>query len=115
MTPSEDIKGLLLEARRLLRAELMPALDGHHRFEAAMIAGALAIGARAIEQAPTTRAAEHARLAAFYNDPEASREALLARLCHDIRSGRLDPPARAAEVRSLLEARTRDRLAISGG
>ncbi|MGF1476303.1 MAG: hypothetical protein ACFB6S_12135 [Geminicoccaceae bacterium] len=43
------IASLFLEARNVLRSTLQPSLEGDDRFQAAMVANALAIGARAAD------------------------------------------------------------------
>ncbi len=48
MTDKPDAAGLLAEARRLLRAEVLPGLSGKARFNALMIANALGIAEREV-------------------------------------------------------------------
>lgn len=103
---------LLALARSVLRDRVMPEVPAATRFETAMIANALAIVAREIVQGPAARAAEHEKLARFLDVPGASLPALRARLCHELRAGRLGPE-REAELRALLAANVKARLVIS--
>ena len=78
---------LLQVARGALRERVMARLDGEGRYEAAMVANAMAIAVRELELGPAARAEEHELLARFYGTPEASLGELRQRLCRDLRAG----------------------------
>ena len=107
MNDAEKTAALLVEARLVLRERIMPTLAGEARFEAAMIANVMAIAARTLEQGVALVAAEHSRLQGFLGQ---ECEHPLDELCRQIRAGAYDGDA---ELTSLLNARTKDRLAIS--
>ena len=98
-------------ARGALRERLMPRLDGEERYEAAMIANALAIAAREVRLGAGVRAEERDLLARFY-DAAGDLDPLRRRLCRDLRAGAI-AEERAVELRTLLERLVRARLAIS--
>ena len=102
---------LLGVAREVLRERVMPRLDGEGRYEAAMIANALAVAIREVELGAGVRAREQAQLAEFYQSAD-DLEGLRRRLCRDLRSGAI-ADGRAVELRALLERLVRARLAIS--
>ena len=103
---------LLAVARAALRERVMPRLDGEGRYEAAMIANAMAIAIREVELGTSVRAEERELLAGFYGDGPAELDELRRRLCRDLRAGSI-ASARAAELDGPLERRVRARLAIS--
>ncbi len=104
--------GLLEAARTVLRERIMPSLDADGRYEAAMVANAIAIAIRDLQLGPAARAQEGALLASFYDSPDATLGELRSRLCRDLRAGDFEL-ARATELRALLEQVADDRLAIS--
>ena len=103
--------GLLETAREVLLRELLPHLPESKRFEARMVANAMAIARRdtAADPAPAL-----ARLRALYDLPGAEPDALLRRLAAEIRAGERDPgrPGHAAAAEALVEL-TRLRCAVS--
>jgi hypothetical protein len=104
---------LLAAARSALRQRVAPALGGGDaRYAEAMVANALAIAVRDLELGPTVRERERELLAGFYGAPEAALDELRRRLCRDLRAGAVEP-ARAAELRALLEQAADHRLTIS--
>jgi hypothetical protein len=103
---------LLKVARTVLREEVMPHTTADARYEAAMVANAMAIAVREIEQGPRAREAERALLADLYGGAEGSLDELRARFCRDLRAG-VFSPEREAGIRSLLHETVRARLAIS--
>jgi hypothetical protein len=103
---------LLAVARAALRERVMPRLDGEGRYEAAMIANAMAIAIREVELGTSIRAEERELLAAFYGGGPAELDELRRRLCRDLRAGSI-ASGRAAELDGLLERLVRARLAIS--
>ena len=103
---------LLEVARTVLREQVMPALDGGGRFEAAMVANAMAIAIREIEQGGTARAAEQALLAEFLGVPTATLPELRRQLCRELRDGAVLAD-RPDELRTLFRKVVHARLAIS--
>jgi hypothetical protein len=103
---------LLGVARSALRERLMPRLDGEGRYEAAMIANALAIATREVRLGTSVQTEERDLLAAFCRAADGDLDALRRRLCRDLRAGAI-AGGRAAELRTLLERLVRARLAIS--
>ena len=103
---------LLAVARAALRERVMPRLDGEGRYEAAMVANAMAIAIRELELGATIRAEERDLLAGFYGGEPADLEGLRRRMCRDLRAGAI-ASGRAAELQGLFERLVRARLAIS--
>lgn len=101
---------LLAVARATLREQVMPGLEADRRHRAAMVANALAIASRELALGGKARAEEQALLAALYDGPPASLDALRRRLCRDLRAGRI---ADTRELRDLLDRLVQARLAIS--
>ncbi|MFO1038345.1 MAG: DUF6285 domain-containing protein [Geminicoccaceae bacterium] len=108
MTEEESLADLLDVARQHLQQVVQPLVPQDKRYDVAMIANALAIASRQINLGPGIDAEERQRLADFYRTPDAGRDALLERLCCELRAGRDGP-----DIRALLSARTRGRLALS--
>ncbi len=105
---------LLLQARATLLGELLDKLPEDKRYDALMIAHALAIVARELE-AGEGGEGERASLEALLgpsqeDDREAALRALNARLAKEIRAGRYDG---AEPVHALLSRDTAVRLALS--
>lgn len=96
---------LLAEARRLLREELAPALDGRRRYQALMIANALGMAERELRAGEAPLEAERAGLARLLGR-DGSLATLNAAFAAALREGRLagDP---AAYALLLEEARAR--------
>lgn len=111
MSLPADLADLLLTARAILRERLAPAVPAELRFEAAMVANAMAIAARAAQGLPGAAEAEGLRRL-YPEAADAGPEALRRRLVAEIRAGRLDASGRhlAAHV---LWPRVRERLALS--
>ena len=103
---------LLKVARSTLRERIAPALDAGGRYEAAMLANALAIAIRELEQGSGARAEEQDLLARFYGTSAATLPDLRRRLCHDLRTGAV-MASRPDELRTLLHRVVHARLAIS--
>ena len=103
---------LLAVARTTLREQVMPDLDGGGRYEAAMVANAMAIAIRELELGPGARADEQALLAGFYQMPSGTLLELRRRLCRDLRTGAV-LENRPDELRILLRKVVHARLAIS--
>ncbi len=103
---------LLKVAQATLRETVLPQVGADARYEAAMVANALAIAARELERGPQAREAERDLLARFCGAPDAPLADLRACCCADLRAGRLDP-AREPELRQLLHEVVHTRLAIS--
>jgi hypothetical protein len=103
---------LLAVGRAALRERVMPKLDGEGRYEATMVANAMAIAIRELELGASIRAKERDLLAGFYGAGKADLDELRRRLCRDLRAGTL-ASGQAAELEALLERLVRARLAIS--
>lgn len=101
MLERPDAGGLLDTAREVLLRELLPHLPEAKRFEARMVANAIAIARReaAADEAPALAA-----LRDLYDAPGAAPDALLRRLAAEIRGGEHDPgrPRSAAAARALV-------------
>ena len=91
---------LLIIARKVLREELMPLLPDERRYDALMVANAMAIAARQIAFGDAPERRERQNLAGLLGDTvdgdgrTAVNEAvgdLIRRLSAQIRSGELDP------------------------
>ena len=111
MLERPDAAGLLEVARDVLLRELLPHLPEAKRFEARMVANAVAIARRdmAADAAPAL-----ARIRGALGVPEAEPDALLRRLSSAIRAGEHDPgsPSGAAVADALVEL-TRLRCSVS--
>lgn len=112
MNGNEATADLLEVARSTLRDAILPHVAPEARYEAAMVANAVAIAARELVLGPRARAEERELLAGFYGTPEATLAELRERLCRDLRGGAV-APAREAELRALLHRFVHARLAIS--
>ena len=99
MLERPDAAGLLETARDVLLRELLPHLPEAKRFEARMLANAMAIARR---EMPADTAPALARLRDLLDMPNAAPDALLRRLAAEVRAG----------VRVLAEL-TRLRCAVS--
>jgi hypothetical protein len=92
---------LLETARAVLRETILPQLPPSARYEALMVANAMAIAARQV--AAGERPAEEAgrRLAAIYGlpaEPEPDAGGLERQLAADLRRGAFDEPGRARDA-----------------
>jgi hypothetical protein len=103
---------LLNVAHATLRETVLPHVAAVARYEAAMVANALAIAAREVELGARAREAERDLLARFCGTPDAPLAELRARCCADLRAGGLDR-AREPGLRRLLHEVVHARLAIS--
>jgi hypothetical protein len=112
MSWSEASAGLLDIARLTLRESVQPAIAAERRYEAAMVANAIGIAARALRLGAAAEAAEAADLARFYDTTGDSITSLRARLCRELRAGDIRPESEPS-LRAMLWAATRRRLAIS--
>jgi len=97
---------LLLAAVRYLEHELMPTLDGYHRFQTRVTVNVLRTLERELRLAGPQREAERARLAALLGSGRdtAELDAMNVELADAIRAGRLpiDTPGLAAHLRASL-------------
>jgi hypothetical protein len=103
---------LLKVARGSLRERVMPQVEAEARYDAAMVANAMAIAIRELELGPRARAEERGLLGEFMGEPAASLDQLRRRLCHELRSPSF-AAEHAEELRCLLERLVHARLAIS--
>ena len=103
---------LLKVARSSLRERVMPKVESETRYDAAMVANAMAIAIRELELGPQVRVEERDLLGEFMGERDAALEELRRRLCRALRSP-LFAAKHAAELRSLLERLVHARLAIS--
>lgn len=106
---------LLAEARRTFLERLLPLLPAEHRYDALMVANAMAIAARELV-APAGLLPEAAAVMRNERDAGAT-EALAAlerRLAAEFRAGRYDMPgAERDAARRYLRAATQARLRVS--
>ena len=121
MTDHPDTTELLDIARRTLLDELLPRLPEELRYNALMIANAMAIASREHTAGDAAAQAELARLRALFGERAkplsgAALEAALAgynrRLTTGIRNGRFDDKERAAML-DHLEKTAADKLAVA--
>lgn len=105
-----DAATLLKAAIKYLEEELMPTLNGYHRFKTRVTANAINIVRRELELRWAQAQAERARLTAILGH-EGEVEALSRELAERIRSGAIsiDDPALRAHIRQSLA----DALAIN--
>jgi hypothetical protein len=93
--------------------EIRPALTGESRYQAAMVASALAIVARMIADGTHAETRQHAALAELYGSPQGlSLAALEQRLARELRAGASNP-GRERQVRAALLSRALVRLELS--
>lgn len=113
MSEGQRLAGLLAVARDALRRELLPGLTAEQRYQAAMIANAMAIAARALAAGDELEARQRDALAAFLGAPAtAPLDRLRRRLARELREG-LVPAEREAALRAVLHAYVLARLEIS--
>ena len=116
---------LLDTARRLLLDRLLPALPEELRYDALMVASAIAMGSRELSSAEKLERAALKRLAGLYPemdldsvDGKAARTEAFDRLCAqlvtDIRAGAFDEPGnRQKQFLDHLRETTRARMLLS--
>lgn len=109
-----DAKDLLAIARQTLLDQLLPQLPGNLRYQALMVANAMAIAGRECAAGEQARATEIEQLTALLEEAPASSADVPQTLCRAIRQGRFDSPGVEQEhLLSTLSAITRARLSIS--
>jgi hypothetical protein len=120
MKVEPDAGDLLETARDLFVAELLPALPSERRYEALMVANAMAIAARDASADGEDDARELATLAALLpdapalgNDPATRLRMANAELARRIRAGAFASATQRESLLACLEAATARRLAIS--
>lgn len=109
-----DASELLAIARQTLLAELLPQLPDHLRYQALMVANAMAIAGRECRDGEAADASEALGLEALLESPAESLGDARQALCRAIRQGRFDAPGQDQEqLFAVLSAITRARLSIS--
>ena len=105
-----DATVILKAAVKYLEEELMPTLDGYHRFKTRVTVNAINIVRRELEMRETQAAAERVRLASILGH-DGDVERLSRELAERIRDGSIsiDDPALRAHIRQSLA----DALAIN--
>ena len=106
MRHEPDAANLLAAARDVLRDSIIPGLSGAARYDALMVANAVAIAARQIAAGDRPLEEARERLAALYGAPDATLAELEDRFARDLRAGVFDAPseARAAAFDHLWKA-----------
>lgn len=121
MNNEPDGAELLRVAQKVLRERLLPGIAKEQRYEALMVANAMAIAARELQAGESDLREELRMLTELYGDTVVSESgsstkekvsALNKRLAKDIRSGVMDG-ACAQGVRALLKAQVTARLRVS--
>ena len=119
MAEQPDAAALLKIARQTLLEKLLPELPASSKYDALMVANAVAIATREIGTGEAGRRAELELLTALYPDEATKTEtvvkrlqALNDRLAKEIRQGRCNAE-RASEIHAVLLAQARRRLAVS--
>lgn len=123
MGDQPDKLELLRAVKRFLDEELLPELEGVHRFHARVASNAIGIVAREIEIGPANLKAQFERLRSLLDDPapapadpeELDREVTRMErdLAERIRSGRTDEPGPRSRVLEHLRRTTRERLDVA--
>ncbi|AWY38646.1 acyl-CoA dehydrogenase [Pseudomonas putida] len=109
-----DAKDLLAIARQTLLDQLLPQLPDNLRYQALMVANAMAIAGRECAAGAQAQALEMAQLSALLEEVPAVSADVPRTLCRAIRQGRFDTPGAEQEhLLSALSAITRARLSIS--
>lgn len=109
-----DASELLAIARQTLLSELLPQLPASLRYQALMVANAMAIAGRESRDGEGADAVEAQLLEALLDDSEASLIDARQALCRAIRQGRFDGSGSDQDrLFSALSAITRARLSIS--
>lgn len=105
---------LLAEARRTLLEEVLPELAGERRYQALMIANAIAIAQREFAAALADDAPTLAALLGLGQESGIAAAALERRLAKAIRAGRFDAPAEGRPaLRVWLQSEVEGRLRLS--
>lgn len=121
MNNAPDGAELLRVAQKLVRERLLPEISKEQRYEALMVANAMAIAARELEAGETDLRDELQMLTELYGETTVRESgnsvkdkvaSLNKRLARDIRSGVMDG-ACAQGVRALLKAEVTARLRVS--
>ncbi len=121
MNNAPDGVELLRVAQKVLREQLLPGVSKEQRYQALMVANAMAIAARELEAGESDLREELRMLTELYGDTVVGESgnsikekvaALNKRLARDIRAGVMDG-ACAQGVRALLKAQVTSRLRIS--
>ncbi len=118
MNDIPDAIKLLAIARATLLDKLLPHVPEELRYDALMIANAMAIAVREQANGEAAAQAELARLRGLFDEPgasdalEAALDGYRKRLATDIRNGRFDDAERAALLTHLVQTAA-DELAIS--
>ena len=112
MRDQPDAAELLSIARQVLREDVATALSGEQRFNVLMVANAMAMAIREIEQGGQLDAAALSALASLYDEPDPIADDLSRKLARDIRAGQFDDGVKAAELHEILMSDIRRRLAI---
>lgn len=121
MNNAPDGAELLSVAQKVLRERLMPGIAEDQRYEALMVANAMAIAARELNAGESDLRDELRMLTELYGDTVVGESGnsvkekvarLNKRLAKDIRSGMMDG-ACAQGVRALLKAQVTARLRVS--
>ncbi len=121
MNNSPDGAELLRVAQKVLREHLLPGIAKEQRYEALMVANAMAIAARELKAGESDLREELRMLTELYGDTTVRESgkstkdkvaSLNKRLARDIRSGVMDG-ACAQGVRALLKAQVIARLRVS--
>jgi hypothetical protein len=114
MTIRPDASELLAIARQTLLDELLPQLPANLRYQALMIANAMAIAGRECVQGEPAQAAELQQMAELLKKASTPSTDVRQALCRAIRQGDFDTPGDEQErLLSALSAITRARLSIS--
>ena len=109
-----DASELLAIARQTLLSELLPQLPGSLRYQALMVANAMAIAGREYRDGEAADTAEAQLLAALSDADGASLADARQALCRAIRQGRFDEPGKDQDqLFAALSAITLARLSIS--
>lgn len=121
MNNAPDGAELLRVAQKVLRERLLTGISKAQRYEALMVANAMAIAARELEAGDSDLREELRMLAQLYGDTTVAESgnsvkekvaALNKRLAKDIRSGVMDG-ACAQGVRAVLKSQVTARLRVS--
>ena len=111
MLEQPDAANLLATAREVLLKDLLPHLPEPQKFQARMVANAMAIAARETGADPAPPLAELRHVLA---EPASAPEDLLRRLAAEIRAGQHDPGTpRHAAVAGALAGLVRLRCTVS--
>ena len=89
---------LLDTAREVMRDSIIPGLTGAARYDALMVANAMAIAARQIAAGHRPMEEARQRLATLYGAPDATLPDLEDRFAADLRAGVFDAPSERREA-----------------